>query len=252
MSREVYKKIAEDTVARSLRMEKTRVSQYYSARRLQEMKQEPFDSPGHDTKISHLQADVVDVLPTLSGKAAVLNFASARNPGGGFLGGSNAQEEALSRASDLYSYLKDIKEFYKNPKHFDGGLYDSDAIYSKGVTFFKNGRGGDIEPFDVDVITSCAVNVKRLKKEGRFEDLKRAGEEMRVRIENVFELAARERVETLVLGAFGCGVFGNDPYTVADLFKRVIHSARYDGAYKEISFVIYGDQRLFQIFKGIR
>lgn len=232
-------------------MKKDRVSQYYSAQRLREMKREPFDHPKYDTKITHLQADVVDVLPTLGGKAAVLNFASARNPGGGFLNGSSAQEEALARASDLYGYLKDVAAFYKNPKHFDSGLYDSDVIYAKGVTFFKNGRGGDIEPFDVDVISSCAVNAKRLKREGKFEALKRAREEMLCRIENVFELAMREQVETLVLGAFGCGVFGNDPYLVADLFKRVIRSARYDKAFKEILFVIYGDPRLSQIFKSI-
>src|SRR5258705_8268933 len=36
---------------------------------------------------------------------AVLNFASAKNPGGGFLGSARAQEEDLARASALYPCL---------------------------------------------------------------------------------------------------------------------------------------------------
>ncbi|HBR75644.1 MAG TPA: TIGR02452 family protein, partial [Cyanobacteria bacterium UBA11159] len=38
-------------------------------------------------------------------KIGVLNFASAKNPGGGFLRGTQAQEESLARSSALYKSL---------------------------------------------------------------------------------------------------------------------------------------------------
>lgn len=93
------------------------------------MKKESVNRDSYITKITHVKGDVVNVIPKLEGKVAVLNFFSARNPGGGFLKGSNAQEEALARSSDLYCYLKNHNEFYQNPKHQKSGLYDSDIIY---------------------------------------------------------------------------------------------------------------------------
>lgn len=109
-----------------------------------------------------------------------------------------------------------------------------------------------MDPVHVDVITSCAVNVNRLKAEADMRGLRESSKEMTARIENVFELAMREKVEVLVLGAFGCGVFGNNPYTIKTIFEKVINHPRYKNAFKEIYFVIYGDQKLHTLFKDIR
>ena len=50
-------------------------------------------------------AGIARVLADGAGPVAALNFASAKNPGGGFLGGSQAQEESLARSSALYASL---------------------------------------------------------------------------------------------------------------------------------------------------
>lgn len=234
-------------------MNKSRKSEYYSAYELKKIKQQPIiKKEKYKTKVQVVNQDVVNFLRTLdkNDKIMVLNFASARNPGGGFLVGSSAQEESLCRASDLYLYIKDVNEFYKNQKHYESGLYDSDLIYSENVSFFKDGKGQNVQSIDVDVVTACAVNVKSLRQQDRRQELKLVESSMRERIENIFEIAMRKNVDTLVLGAFGCGVFSNNPYMIRNIFQDAIHSTRYKNKFKEIHFVIYKDDYLLNVFKN--
>lgn len=47
------------------------------------------------------------------------------------------------------------------------------------------------------------------------------------RIQGILLVAASQNYRHLILGAFGCGVFGNDASTVSDLFNRAIRSLTY-------------------------
>lgn len=142
-------------------------------------------------------------------KTAVLNFASYQNPGGGFLEGSSAQEECLCHASTLYNILIHHPEFYTwNSRHKNNSLYTDRALYSKNIIFFDN--GDTLTPprqLKADVLTCAAPNYSAASKYGSVS----ADENLTAlleRIRFVLDVAEDNHVDTLILGAFGCGVFG--------------------------------------------
>ncbi len=152
-------------------------------------------------------------------KVCVLNFASAKNPGGGFRGGSQAQEEAISRASGLYECLiHNGKEYYNFHRQKSGNcLYSHHMIYSPEVPVFRDDCDRLIEqPWYTSVITSSAVNKGALR---RPELKAMCGMVMKERIDRVLKLALAKGHANIVLGAWGTGVFRNDPKDIAQLFK---------------------------------
>ncbi|UXY31362.1 TIGR02452 family protein [Streptomyces sp. HUAS TT20] len=175
----------------------------------------------------------------LPGPVAVLNFASARNPGGGYLNGAQAQEEALCRASALYTCLLRAPEFYDHHRAHRDPFYTDRVIHSPAVPVFRDDRGRLLdEPYTAGFLTSPAPNagvVLRTVPE-RAPDLPRA---LAVRAERVLETAAAHGYRRLVLGAWGCGVFRNDPAQVADAFHGLLGpGGRFAGAFEHIVFGI--------------
>ncbi|MDK1342430.1 TIGR02452 family protein [Streptomyces sp. 378] len=158
----------------------------------------------------------------LGGQVAVLNFASARNPGGGYLNGAQAQEEALCRASALHTCLLEARAFYDHHRAHRDPFYTDRVIHSPGVPVFRDDRGDLLaEPYTAGFLTSPAPNagvVKRTAPE-RAAELPRA---LAARAERVLETAAAHGYRRLVLGAWGCGVFGNDPTQVAQAFRALL------------------------------
>ncbi|MDE7477756.1 MAG: TIGR02452 family protein, partial [Lachnospiraceae bacterium] len=63
----------------------------------------------------------------------VLNFASAKNPGGGFLNGAMAQEESLAASSTLYRTLTAHEEYYQSNRAQSSMMYTDHAIYSPAL-----------------------------------------------------------------------------------------------------------------------
>ncbi|QDO44370.1 TIGR02452 family protein [Streptomyces sp. RLB3-17] len=167
---------------------------------------------------------------------AVLNFASARNPGGGFLNGAQAQEEALCRASALYSCLLRAREFYDHHRAHRDPFYTDRVIHSPAVPVFRDDRGGLLdEPYTVGFLTAAAPNagvVLRTVPE-RAPEL---GPALAVRAERVLETAAAHGYRRLVLGAWGCGVFRNDPAQVAGAFHDLLVEGRFEGAFDHVVF----------------
>ena len=177
---------------------------------------------------------------------AVLNFASATNPGGGVIDGARAQEESLCRCSTLYPTL-DQQRFWNGyyRYHRDRGdfRYTDACIYSPGVVVFKD-DGFYPEPlpedewYTVDVITCAAPNLYYSFYYGSDYGVSDAElyDIHASRAKRICEVAAVNGVDTLVLGAFGCGAFRNDPWVVARAFRDVL--AEMGGYFETIEFAI--------------
>ncbi|MEU6801481.1 TIGR02452 family protein [Streptomyces neyagawaensis] len=176
---------------------------------------------------------------TLTGPApvAVLNFASARNPGGGYLNGAQAQEEALCRASALYVCVREARGFYDHHRAHRDPFYTDRVIHSPAVPVFRDDRGDLLPaPYTAGFLTSAAPNASVVRRTApeRAGELPRA---LAVRAERVLETAVAHGYRRLVLGAWGCGVFGNDPAHVATAFRTLLtDGGRFEGHFAHIVF----------------
>ena len=184
-------------------------------------------------------------------KIAVLNFASATTPGGGVRKGSSAQEEALCRVSNLYLCLTDKKlweSFYQKNRDAKNNIHTDDIIYTPDVMVIKNDDYKTLQESDyfrVDVITCAAPNLREVpansfnRDEG--EPIQLSDEELYKvhykRAIKIMEVACTNNVEVLILGAFGCGAFRNNPTVVAKAYKDAVEHFRH--AFKEIEFAVY-------------
>ncbi len=188
------------------------------------------------------------------GHVCVLNFASANNPGGGVKSGCRAQEESLCRISTLYPCLANarMQEKFYEPHHALTFLHNDDLIYSPDVVVFKSDEdyprlleGGSW--FKTDVITCAAPNLG-----GVFitdDELEALHEK---RMKKILCAAASHEVDALVLGAFGCGAFHNEPRIVALAMEKAIKPFRH--AFKAIEFAIAclpGDDLNYRVFREV-
>jgi uncharacterized protein (TIGR02452 family) len=165
-----------------------------------------------------------------------LNFASAKNPGGGFLGGARAQEESLCRSSGLYACLKN-DDMYRRHAPTRGGFYTNSAIYSPAVPVFREDTTGEwIEPYLCAFVTAPAVNAGTYLKEGkgRQDDVMH---EMKNRIHKVLTIMVGHGHNVAVLGAWGCGVFRNQPELIAELFRNAFQT-RFVGVFTRVVFAV--------------
>ncbi|MFG2994932.1 TIGR02452 family protein [Streptomyces sp. NPDC048340] len=166
---------------------------------------------------------------------AVLNFASARNPGGGYVRGAKAQEEALCRASALYETLLEAPEYYETHRAERSTFYTDRVIHSPGVPVFRDDRGELLEaPFRVGFLTSPAPNAGTIRRQEpeRVAEIPAA---LARRAGLVLEVAALHGYRRLVLGAWGCGVFQNDPAEVAEAFRSLL-AGRFAGVFERVVF----------------
>ncbi len=172
----------------------------------------------------------------------LLNFASARNPGGGFLHGAKAQEEDLCRCSGLYRCLLQCPEYYEANRRHQSLLYTDHAIFSPFVPFFKTEGIGELlaRPFHVSVVTAPAPNSRPfLEANPGSADALESTFERRWRY--VLRIARDQAVTHLLLGAWGCGAFGGNPAMAAETALRAIRGE--GGGFDEIVFAIPGSGR---------
>lgn len=171
-------------------------------------------------------------------KVCVLNFANAYRPGGGVENGASAQEESLCRCSTLYpciSCKEMVKDFYCAHKN-DGAKTFRDMIYTPEVVVFKDDENEMLMNkenwFHTDVITCAAPNLSWADMED--DELMQFHEFM---FERMFKAAAMHGAEVMILGAFGCGVFNNDPKIVSKAAKNIIE--RFSNYFDTIEFAIF-------------
>lgn len=172
---------------------------------------------------------------------AVLNFASAKHPGGGVLKGTVAQEEALSRVSTLYPVIKQCEEFYN---HTSALYYSDKIIYSKPIYVIKDDYANDIEPIECEVITCAAPNYNFGNID--YEEHKNV---MTKRFTKVLKTAIENNQRNLILGAWGCGVFKNPPDVNAQIFREVLDN--YSSHFDDIIFAIPDDTNYYIFEKNL-
>jgi uncharacterized protein (TIGR02452 family) len=180
----------------------------------------------------------------------VLNFASAKNPGGGFLGGAQAQEESLARSSSLYACLTTNFEMYQFNRNGTSCLYSDWMIYSPQVPVFRNDDGSLTEkPYLVSFITSPAVNAGVVKQK-ELNNIHLIETVNRERARKFLWIANQNQHKTLILGAWGCGVFQNEPSMIAKIFDELLKS-EFANCFECVIMAIYDStstQRIYHAF----
>lgn len=187
-------------------------------------------------------------------KIGVLNFASAKNPGGGFLRGTQAQEESLARSSALYKSLLKCPEYYEFHRSHKSLLYSDRIIYSPNCPVFKNDDGTLLKtPYLVDFITSPAPNAGEVWR-NQPQDMDKIPEILYSRGSKLLSLALYHGCDALVLGAWGCGVFRNDPSMVAQMFADLLlPSGEFHGTFEMVLFSVLDwtkENRIFTEFNN--
>ena len=190
----------------------------YTSDMMTDLKHEP-NPDMHVGTIALGTAQAASKLAQYGGKTALLDFASFKNPGGGYLNGSFAQEEAICSESNLYNILSQMTDWYDENRSMraddesSNALYADRGLYVPDVALTVNSR-----IVKCDVIVVAAPNWGAASKAGC--DKAANDEALSSRIDLVLDMAEDNGVKSIVLGAFGCGVFGQDPKQVARMFKE--------------------------------
>lgn len=182
-----------------------------------------------------------------TGSVCVLNYADYLKPGGLFLNGSMAQEEALCHASGLYLVLDSFRDDYERRKGTsNSGAYQETGIYTIGCPFWVNGRRTLC-----DVLTYAAVNYRALERSKGGPEMREAFRNvMRKRIKIAYMLPKIfNDCESVILGPWGCGVFRNDPMDIATWWKECLEE--YPGIYKNVYHPIYRSEENAMAFRKV-
>jgi uncharacterized protein (TIGR02452 family) len=159
-----------------------------------------------------------------------LNFANGMHPGGGFLSGAKAQEEVLCRSSALYATLvgDPMYEVHARRRRPDSTDW---AIYSPDIPVFRLDSGTELEhPWPLSFISCAAPYALTIGQP-------QAGDLLQKRIHRVLDIARSYGHSALVLGAWGCGIFANDPYRTAKDFYQALEG-NFNGVFSDIVFAI--------------
>jgi len=174
------------------------------------------------------------------GKMCILNMASYKRGGGGVRNGSRAQEECLFRCSNLFETVD--QKFYS--------LKEDECLYTTDSVFFKDFYYNRMDPVVVDVITIAAINLNKnsyfdFQNNQWIDQLEDKDDNYinltKNKIRLMLSIAEKNEVDTLVLGAWGCGVFKNDPTEMAQMFKDILIEEHFATKFRKVVFSIIND-----------
>ncbi|KAJ7189099.1 hypothetical protein C8R46DRAFT_935316 [Mycena filopes] len=216
-----------------------------------------WDSSSRDTGSGDPHIDILNASTLSAARSAatvnnckppigILNFASADQPGGGFINGASAQEESIARSSTLYASLMTptAQQFYTlhsaDPRN---GFYTHAMVYSPRVVVFRSDDGAWVTPMEVDVLTSPAVHAGLVRRKTEGDSEAEITRVMRERMARILFLFERRQVRNLILGSFGTGVFQNDIDTVAAIWAELLcgPDARFRHAFQYVAFAVIDD-----------
>lgn len=223
-------------------------TQLYRPNELAELYENDKETGNHQLTISVTHESTQQAIYRLIVKeqkanVCLLNFASAKNAGGGFLSGAKAQEEDLCRSSGLYLCQLTQPEYYEINRKQKSMLYTDHIIYSPNVPFFRVGNETLLNNvFLASVITAPAPNAG-MHLQRCSDDTKGIEETLIRRTNYVLSVAKHQGHKILVLGAWGCGVFKNDPVQVAEIFAKCLAQEKFASFFEEIVFAIYDNSK---------
>jgi len=165
-----------------------------------------------------------------TGNVVILNMASCYAAGGGVKGGAMAQEEELFRRSNYFVSLSD--KFYP--------LNIGDTIYTPKVTVIKDKTYNMLSvPFTIAAIAAAALRKPILTMKGQYYE--KDYDAMVIIIDNIFKAAYANNHEILILGALGCGAYGNPPAEVIQIFNKCLQ--KYWGCFRRVVFAVYSKSK---------
>jgi uncharacterized protein (TIGR02452 family) len=207
--------------------------------------------PKLSTRVTVVNADTIDAALELGPSAVdrkpvlVLNMANAQHGGGGWLKGALAQEEAICYRSSLSFTLK--RDFYP--------LTDTEVIYSPSVLVVRKNMKSGHQLLDlnhpeympvISAVSAAAIRDPPLSRDSRGQMVYQKGHDrrsMKGKIKTILRIAAIHNHRRIVLGALGCGVFGNPNKEVAAIFREVLSETEFQGWFEKIVFAILGGDR---------
>lgn len=194
----------------------------------------PPDDGGFFGELVIINSDTISEIIN-SRNSIALVFASAKNPGGGVLRGSRAQEEVICSASNVFPVIKKEHMFYSYNKYSASREYSDNAIFVKNVTFFYDQFGNRINNHTSDLLFCPAPNRDLITREAASKVYER-------RIKNIISFASEKEYNTLILGEWGTGVFGNDPIDLVGSIKKALKTSGFN--LKKIIFTVFSRSNL--------
>lgn len=209
-----------------------------------------------------IEGDTLDVTQALTKmlgtQFACINMANQFFPGGGYTKGCRAQEENMFRRTNAHYTLTndvlEVKEYFKKKyvvyteemqeliSGVSGLVYinPQPLICIKGSEDFSEDNLGyrllaKDEIFHFIELRSAAINVSNQRKRKRDRTIKK---EMEKRIYAQFQTLVTHKIRHVVLSAFGCGAFGNDPKMVASIYHKCLEK-NFVKEFDVVTFAIY-------------
>jgi uncharacterized protein (TIGR02452 family) len=213
------------------------------------------DKSDQKTTVKVVNLDTFDCAEQLTreGRQNVtcLNMANSLHPGGGYLNGSGAQEEALCRRSTLYITIRPERLLHPIPPH--GGIFSPNVLIFRTSDDTKCQLLQSEQQWWTSVISVAAVEMPRLTPEKDDYANEEDRESTRERIKAILRIAAMNGKRNLVLGALGAGAFGNPPKAVARIFKETFQEEEFTGRFEGVWFAVIerGGSENYSVFKEI-